>query len=151
MAKDIQCAYVYPPRCPNLVKGKGLYCPDHQPSPGDINKVMNKSHVVAYCAQLSGLKKAQVKELFSDLSSLAAKEIQLHGEFTVPGFGKLVMKERRGRQGKNPATGETIKIPARTRLKFRVGKTAKDSMLSRKSIKRSERKGLAGRQGFEPR
>jgi len=50
----------------------------------------------------------------------------------LPGFGKLVRSERKAREGRNPATGETIQIPAKTTLKFRVGKAMKDSVLPRK-------------------
>ena len=54
------------------------------------------------------------------------------GEFVLPGFGKLVRSERKAREGRNPATGATIQIPAKTTLKFRVGKAMKDSVLPRK-------------------
>jgi hypothetical protein len=50
----------------------------------------------------------------------------------LPGFGKLVKSERKAREGRNPATGETIQIPAKTTLKFRVGKGMKDSVLPKK-------------------
>jgi hypothetical protein len=47
----------------------------------------------------------------------------------LPGFGKLVKSETKARQGRNPATGETIQIPARTKLKFRINKTLKEAAL----------------------
>ena len=129
MTRDIQCAYVAPPRCPNLVKGKGLYCPIHEPSPGDINKSMTQSQVINHFVNLTGLKSAQVREMFAELSSLAADQVKSNGEFVVPGFGRLLMTERRARRGRNPATGESISIPAKTTLKFRVAKIMKDSVL----------------------
>jgi DNA-binding protein HU-beta len=49
--------------------------------------------------------------------------------FTVPGLGKLVKVKRKARMGRNPATGETIKIKAKTVLKFRIAKAAKDAVL----------------------
>lgn len=68
--------------------------------------------------------------LFLDtLSSLAYKEIKKQGEFVVPGVGKLVKQKRRARTGINPETQEKIKIPAKTVVKFRVAKAAKDAIL----------------------
>ena len=75
---------------------------------------------------------AQVKQLFEDLANLATSEVKSNGEFVLPGFGKLVRSNRKAREGRNPATGETIQIPAKTTLKFRVGKAMKDSVLPRK-------------------
>ena len=65
-------------------------------------------------------------------ANLATNEVKTNGEFVLPGFGKLVRSERKAREGRNPATGETIQIPAKTTLKFRVGKAMKDSVLPRK-------------------
>jgi DNA-binding protein HU-beta len=132
MTRDIQCAYVAPPRCPNPVKGKGLYCPIHQPSPGDINKSMTQSQVINHFVNQTGLRRAQVREMFAELSSLAADQVKSNGEFVLPGFGRLLITERRARQGRNPATGESIRIPAKTTLKFRVGKGMRDSVLPKK-------------------
>ncbi|HEY0408295.1 MAG TPA: HU family DNA-binding protein, partial [Pyrinomonadaceae bacterium] len=75
---------------------------------------------------------AQAKELFDELGSLATNEVKTNGEFVLPGFGKLVLSERKAREGRNPATGETIQIPAKTTLKFRVGKGMKDSVVPKK-------------------
>ena len=60
---------------------------------------------------------------------LAYKEVTSNGEFSMPGMGKLVKKHRAARQGRNPATGATINIPAKTVVKFRVSKAAKDAIL----------------------
>jgi DNA-binding protein HU-beta len=95
-------------------------------------KRMTQSEVVNHFAEKHGLKRAQVKEFFEDLASLAASEVSSNGEFVVPGFGKLVKSERKAREGRNPATGETIQIPAKTTLKFRVGKAMKDTVLPKK-------------------
>ena len=80
------------------------------------------------------MKRAQVKQLFEDIANLATSEVKTNGEFVLPGFGKLVRSERKAREGRNPATGETIQIPAKTTLKFRVGKAMKDSVLPRKLL-----------------
>src|SRR5919202_6454118 len=95
-------------------------------------KRMTQSEIVNHFADRTGLKRAQVKEFFEELSSLATQEVKNSGEFTLPGFGKLVLSERKAREGRNPATGETIQIPAKTTLKFRVGKSMKDTVLPKK-------------------
>lgn len=95
-------------------------------------KRMTQSEVVNHFAEKYEMKRAQVKELFEELSNLAASEVSSSGEFVLPGFGKLVKSERKAREGRNPATGETIQIPAKTTLKFRVGKGMKDTVLPKK-------------------
>jgi DNA-binding protein HU-beta len=95
-------------------------------------KRMTQSDVINYFAERTEMKRAQVKQLFEDLANLATTEVKTNGEFVLPGFGKLVRSERKAREGRNPATGETIQIPAKTTLKFRVGKAMKDSVLPRK-------------------
>jgi len=68
--------------------------------------------------------------LFLDaLSTLAYKEIKKNGEFVLPGFGKLVKQKRKARTGFNPKTQQKIRIPAKTVVKFRVAKVAKDTVL----------------------
>jgi DNA-binding protein HU-beta len=71
--------------------------------------------------------KKKVGELLDDLANIAYKEAK--NGFTLPGFGKLVVVQRKARIGRNPATGEPIKIPAKRALKFRVSKAAKDAVL----------------------
>jgi DNA-binding protein HU-beta len=95
-------------------------------------KRMTQSEVINHFAEKHGLKRAQVKEIFEEITSLAASEVKTNGEFVLPGFGKLVKSERKAREGRNPATGETIQIPAKTTLKFRVGKAMKDTVLPKK-------------------
>lgn len=89
-------------------------------------KRMSQSEVVNHFAEKFDLKRAQVKELFEELSNLAAREVKQNGEFVLPGFGKMVLSERKAREGRNPQTGETIQIPAKTALKFRLSKSMKD-------------------------
>lgn len=90
---------------------------------------MTQSEVINHFAEKFGMKRAQAKELFDELANLASTEVKSNGEFALPGFGKLVRSERKAREGRNPATGETIQIPAKTTLKFRVGKAMKDNVL----------------------
>jgi DNA-binding protein HU-beta len=90
---------------------------------------MTQSEVINHFAEKFGIKRAQAKEFFDELSTLAIQEVQSNGEFVLPGFGKLVLSKRNPREGRNPATGETIQIPAKTSLKFRVGKPMKDAVV----------------------
>jgi DNA-binding protein HU-beta len=95
-------------------------------------KRMSQSEVINHFAEKFDLKRAQVKELFEELSNLASSEVKDNGEFVLPGLGKLVLSERKAREGRNPQTGETIQIPAKTTLKFRLGKGIKDSVVPKK-------------------
>ena len=95
-------------------------------------KRMSQSEVYNHFSEKTGLKRAQVKELFEELATLAVNEVKTNGEFVIPVFGKLVLSERKAREGRNPQTGETIQIPAKTTLKFRVGKGMKDTVVPKK-------------------
>ena len=95
-------------------------------------KRMSQSEVINHFAEKFDLKRAQVKELFEELSNLASSEVKSNGEFVLPGFGKMVLSERKAREGRNPQTGETIQIPAKTALKFRLSKGIKDSVVPKK-------------------
>ena len=88
---------------------------------------MTKTQTVAALAETSGLAKAQVESLLDQLATLAYKEA-VNG-FMVPGLGKLVLVQRQARMGRNPATGESIQIPAKTVVKFRLAKVCKDSVI----------------------
>ena len=90
---------------------------------------MTKSQVLNTLADKTGLSKKDVTALVDAMTELAYKEVKSNGEFTVPGLGKLVKKHRNARQGRNPATGATIQIPAKPVVKFRVSKAAKDAIL----------------------
>lgn len=89
---------------------------------------MTQTEIVNDLAEKTGLKKTQAKEFFSALAAMAAAEVKKNGEFTLPGFGKLVKATRKAREGRNPATGAVIKIPAKTTVKFRLGKAMKDAV-----------------------
>ena len=95
-------------------------------------KRMTQSEILNHFAEKTGLKRAQVKEFFDQLAELASNEVKTNGEFALPGFGKLVLSERKAREGRNPQTGETIQIPAKTTLKFRLGKSIKDTVVPKK-------------------
>ena len=93
-------------------------------------KAMTKSAIIGHLAQKSNLSKKQVVELMDQLLSLATKEAK--NVFVVPGFGRLVLANRKARMGRNPQTGEPIKIPAKRVVKFRLSKSLKDTVLGKK-------------------
>jgi DNA-binding protein HU-beta len=90
-------------------------------------KALSKSQIATTLAENVGITKKQSVQFLDELASLAYK--QAKNSFTVPGLGKLVLVNRKARQGRNPATGETIQIPAKRVVKFRVAKAAKDAIL----------------------
>ena len=93
-------------------------------------KMMTKSATFSHLAQKSNISKKQVAELFDELLRLATKEAK--NGFVVPGFGKLVLANRKARMGRNPQTGEPIKIPAKRVCKFRLAKSLKDTVLGKR-------------------
>lgn len=90
---------------------------------------MTKNQIVAALAEKTEMSKKEVSDFFDSLSNLAYSEVKKNGEFVLPGFGKLVKAKRKARMGRNPATGEEIKIAAKTVVKFRLAKAAKDAVL----------------------
>ncbi|HET6402764.1 MAG TPA: HU family DNA-binding protein [Candidatus Kapabacteria bacterium] len=93
-------------------------------------KQMTKAAIVDHLATKNELTKRQINDVLESLNSLAYKEAKKG--FTVPGLGKIVLSDRKARMGRNPQTGEAIKIPARKVVRFRVGKQAKDAILGAK-------------------
>jgi len=93
-------------------------------------KMMTKATTIGHLAQKTELSKRQVGELMDALVTLATKEAK--NGFVLPGLGKLVLANRKARMGRNPQTGEPIKIPAKRVVKFRVAKSLKDAVLGKK-------------------
>lgn len=93
-------------------------------------KQMTKSAIADHVAKGHGLTKKAAVSVLETVVQLAYKEAK--NGFTIPGLGKLVLVNRKARMGRNPQTGEAIKIPAKKVLKFRVAKAAKDSVLGTK-------------------
>lgn len=89
-------------------------------------KPKTKTQIIAALADSAGITKVQAKTVVEELVQLAYKDAKVG--FTIPGLGKLVVVKRKARTGRNPATGETIKIPAKSVLKFRIAKAAKDAI-----------------------
>lgn len=90
---------------------------------------MTKSQLVTALAEKTGVAKKDINGLFETLTAIAYKEVKKTGEFVLPGFGKMVKAKRKARTGVNPATGEKIKIAAKTVVKFRLAKAAKEAVL----------------------
>ena len=93
---------------------------------------MTKTQLVRHIAEKHELSNKQVAALMESFADIAIKETKKNGVFVVPGLGRLVKSARKARIGRNPQTGEAIKIPAKTVVKFRVAKAAKDSIAPKK-------------------
>lgn len=93
---------------------------------------MGKSELFTHFADRFEMKRTQARDFFDELTSLAEKELKRSGEFVLPGMVKLVVQKRKARDGRNPATGQTIKIPAKTVVKARIAKPLKDAILPKK-------------------
>jgi DNA-binding protein HU-beta len=88
---------------------------------------MTKAQTVTYLSDKLSLARKVVAAFLEEQAKLAAKEAK--NGFTIPGMGKLVLVARKARMGRNPQTGEAIKIPARRVVRFRVAKAMKDAVL----------------------
>ncbi len=91
--------------------------------------MMTKSQIVAHLAEKVGITKKTAAALLVELVTVATKEAKSSGQFVVPGLGKAVKANRKARMGRNPQTGEAIKIPAKTVVKFRLAKAFKDAVV----------------------
>ena len=92
-------------------------------------KVMTKGQLVSLIAGKMDLKKTTASEVLELLASTVVSETKKNGQFVIPGVGKLVKSQRKARMGRNPQTGQAIKIPAKTVVKFRVAKACKDAIV----------------------
>ena len=95
---------------------------------GPVSK-MTKTQVIRQMAEQMEVPPKQIGAFFDLLIEIATTQTRKAGEFTIPGLGKLVKAQRAARMGRNPATGESIKIAAKTTVKFRLSKAAKDAVV----------------------
>jgi DNA-binding protein HU-beta len=93
-------------------------------------KAMSKSALADHLSKKAGITKKAAAGIMEELTAIAYKEAK--NTFTLPGIGKLVLANRKARMGRNPQTGEPIKIPAKRVVKFRIAKAAKDAILGKK-------------------
>jgi len=96
------------------------------------NKPMTKSQVVAHFSEKFGVTKKQAAEILSEVVELAISQTKKVGCFVLPGLGKLSKVKRKARMGRNPATGEPIKIPAKTVAKMGLAKACKEAIVGPK-------------------
>lgn len=96
---------------------------------------MTQAKIVADLAAKCDLDKRTAKEFLDNLAALAVKETKKNGVFIVPGIGRLVKTNRKARMGRNPATGESIKIPAKRVIKFRIAKACQEAIVPPKKTK----------------
>ena len=87
---------------------------------------MTKTALIRQMAEKLEMTNKQAGAFLDLLAETAIKETKKNGLFIIPGIGRLVKAERKARMGRNPQTGEAIKIKAKTVVKFRVAKSAKD-------------------------
>ena len=92
------------------------------------DKPLTKSQTAAAVAETNGLTKKQATDLLANLADLAISSTKSTGAFTFPGVGKLKLVNRKARMGRNPATGETISVPAKYGVKCTGAKSAKDAI-----------------------
>jgi DNA-binding protein HU-beta len=90
---------------------------------------LTQTQIIQKLSEQTGIGKKEVKNFLVEFSALAVTETKKKGVFVMPGIGRLVRVERKARTGRNPATGDTIKIPAKKVVKFRLAKAVKDAIV----------------------
>jgi DNA-binding protein HU-beta len=96
---------------------------------------MTQTQIIQTLADKCDVNKKVAKSFLDTLAQTAVAEVKKNGIFILPGIGRLVRVDRKARMGRNPATGETIKIAAKKVVKFRVAKAAKDAIVPPKAKK----------------
>jgi DNA-binding protein HU-beta len=96
---------------------------------------MTQTAIIKELAETTEISNKVAKSLLEHFAAMAVRETKKHGVFVIPGIGRLVRSERKARLGRNPATGESIKIPAKKVVKFRISKAVKDAIVPPKKAK----------------
>ncbi|MDA0207940.1 MAG: HU family DNA-binding protein [bacterium] len=94
-----------------------------------MEKRLTKSQLMSKLSETWGVSKKEGSDMYDALVEMLYAEIRRSGEVMLPGLGKFAKKHRAARMGRNPATGASIQIPAKTVMKFTVNKAAKDALL----------------------
>ena len=102
------------------------------------NQRMTQTQLVRSLAEACEVPNKTARLMLDTLGSMAVTEVKKNGVFVLPGLGRLVRVDRKARMGRNPATGESIKIPAKKVVKFRVAKAAKDAIVPPKVKKETK-------------
>ena len=87
---------------------------------------MNKNELVSAMAEKTGMKKTEVEKVLKAFTDTVAAELKKGEKIQLVGFGTFEVAERPAREGRNPRTGETMKIAASKAPKFKAGKALKD-------------------------
>jgi DNA-binding protein HU-beta len=93
------------------------------------SKKMTQAQLVKKLAETIGVSNKVAKTALDTIAAVAIAETKKNKMFTLPGLGKLVLRDTKARMGRNPATGEAIKIPAKKVVKFRIAKACKDAIV----------------------
>jgi DNA-binding protein HU-beta len=96
---------------------------------------MTQTQLVRSLAETCEVSNKVARAFLDNLATTAVAEVKKNGVFVLPGIGRLVRVDRKARMGRNPATGVAIKIAAKKVVKFRVAKSAKDSIVPPKKAK----------------
>jgi DNA-binding protein HU-beta len=88
---------------------------------------MTQAQFFQAVAETSQVAKAQVREVFAAVEEIVSKRLKAEGKIPLGGLGAVKLVDRKARIGRNPATGEQIKIPARTAIKITPAKALKDT------------------------
>jgi len=92
-------------------------------------KKLTQTQIIKELAESTGIANKLAKQFLETYAALAVRETKKNGVFVLPGLGRLVRADRKARIGRNPATGEAIKIPAKKVVKFRIAKAVKDAIV----------------------
>jgi DNA-binding protein HU-beta len=125
---DAKFSHLLPSTLSNILPLLKLFIPYHQEETM-AKKPMTKAQIGSHFAGKFEVSKKTASGIIDEVAALAVSETKKAGSFTLPGIGKLVLVKRKARMGRNPATGATIKIPAKTVVKMRVAKAAKDAIV----------------------
>jgi len=94
--------------------------------------VLTKTEMLNKLVEVTGMKKKEVQEFLDAQNTLLYKVLKKEKKYKVPGLGIFTVKKRNARMARNPQTSEMVKVPAKTVVKFRVGKDLKDNVLGAK-------------------
>ena len=92
-------------------------------------KILTKGQVVSHFAEKFEISKKVAASMVEEFASLAIAETKKKGAFVLPGIGKSVLVRRKARIGRNPATGEEMRIPAKTVVRIRPAKAFKEAIV----------------------
>jgi DNA-binding protein HU-beta len=90
---------------------------------------MTQTQMIQTLSEKCDMTRKVAKAMLGHLGQTAITEVRKNGVFVLPGIGRLVRLDRKARMGRNPATGETIKIAAKKVVKFRIAKVAKEAIV----------------------